>query len=169
MLKGTLHQRFGGGVAIFFQQLLVKAAAVDADADGNVALLADLHHSLHPIFTADIAGIDANFGRTALSGGNGQLIVKMDVRHQRQRGLFADLSKAAGGLHIGHRQTRHLTAGGLQRPDLGQTSLHIGGLGVQHGLDHHRLTAADLYIAYADLSCHISLPLIGTVQKYPSV
>ena len=78
----------------------------------------------------------------------------MDVRHQGQGRFLADGGEAPGGLHIGHRQTGDLAAGGFERADLGEGALHIRGPGIEHGLDDHRLTAADLHTAYTDLSCH---------------
>ena len=158
MGKGTFHQGFRRGMAVLFQQPLVQAAAVDTNADGDMPLLAHIHHSLHPILGTDVAGIDADLGRTALSGGNGQLVVKMDIRHQGQGAFLADLPESPGRLHIGHRQPCHLTTGGGQLPDLRKRALHIGGFGIEHGLDHHRRTAAHGNTANQNLSCHVVTP-----------
>ena len=118
MLKGAFHQGLGGGMSVLFQQLFVQAAAVDADADGDVLVLAHLHHGLDPILPADVAGVDADFGGTALRRQDGKLVVKMDVRHQGQGAFPANLREAPGGLPIGHRQTDDLAAGSGQLLDL---------------------------------------------------
>ena len=154
MFKGAFHQRFGGGVAVFFQQTLVKTAAVDADADGDVLVLAHLHHGLDPVFAADVAGVDADFGRAALRGGNGKLIIKMNVRHQGQGRVLADVRKAPGGFHVGNRQPGDLAPGGGKLTDLLQAALHIRGFGIEHGLDDHRGAAADGNAAHQNLFCH---------------
>ena len=84
MAHGALHQGFRRGMAVFLQELFVQAAAVDPDPDGNVLALAHLHHRLHPVFPANVAGVDADLRRAAFRCGNGQLVVKMNVRHQGQ-------------------------------------------------------------------------------------
>ena len=154
MLKGAFHQRFGGGVAVFFQKTLVKTAAVDADTDGDVLVLAHLHHGLDPVFAADVAGVDADFGRAALRGGNGKLIIKMNVRHQGQGRVLADVRKAPGGFHVGNRQPGDLAPGGGKLSNLLQAALHIRGFGIEHGLDDHRGAAADGNAAHQNLFCH---------------
>ena len=83
----------------------------------------------------------------------------MDVRHQGQRRFRADPAKRGGGFLIGNSQPGDLAAGSLQLPELSQRTLHIGGFGIEHGLDHHRGAAADENTAYIDLFCHNSYPL----------
>ena len=162
MLKGTFHQSFRSGMTVFFQQLFVQRTAVDADTDGDVFILAHIHHSLHPILAADIAGVDADLGGTAFGSGDGQLIIKMNIRNQGQRAFLADFSKATGSFHIGHCQACNLAAGRSQLADLLQRTFHIGGSGIKHGLDYHGSTAADGNSTHNDLSCHINQPLKRT-------
>ena len=106
-------------------------------------ILANFHHRPDTVFPADVAGIDPDLGRAALRGGNGKLIVEMYIRHQRQRALPTDIRKGAGSFHIGNCQPGDLTARSGKLTDLLQASLHIRGFGVEHGLDHHRGSAAD--------------------------
>ena len=134
-------------MAVLFQQPLIQTAAVDADANGDVLVLAHLHHRLHPILPADVAGVDADFAGAALGGGDGQLIIKVNVRNQRQGAFLTDFRKASGRLPIGHGQPGNLTARRRQSANLPKTSLHIRGFGVEHGLDDHRGTAADGHTA----------------------
>ena len=154
MFKGAFHQRFGGGVAVFFQKTLVKTAAVDADADGYVLVLAHLHHGLDPILTADVAGVDADFGRAALCRGDGKSVIKMDIRYEGQGRVLADVRKAPGGFHVGNCQPGDLAPGGGKLPDLLQAALHVRGFGIEHGLDDHRGAAADGNAAHQNLFCH---------------
>ena len=62
MLKRTFDQSFRSGMAILFQQSLIQAAAVDTNADGDLLILTYIHNSLHPVFPADIAGVDTDLG-----------------------------------------------------------------------------------------------------------
>ena len=146
-------------MAVLFQQALIQAAAVDADADGNAPVLADVHNGLDPVLAADVAGVDADLGCAALGCCDGQLIVEMDVSHQRQRTFLADFCEAPCALHVGHSETDHLTARSVKLADLLQRACHVGGLGVEHGLDDHGGAAADGHTANIDLSGHKVHPL----------
>ena len=121
-------------MAVFLQELFVQAAAVDPDPDGNVLALAHLHHRLHPVFPANVAGVDADLRRAAFRCGN--------------------LPEAPGRLLIGHRQAGNLAAGGLQRLQLPEASLHICGLGVEHRLDGHWRATAHRNVSHLNLSDH---------------
>ena len=91
MLKGTFHQSFRSGVTVLLQQLLIQAAAIDTDTDGNIPRLADLHNSLYPVLTADVSGVDTDLAGAAFRCGNGQLIVKVNIA-TRGRGLSLQIS-----------------------------------------------------------------------------
>ena len=122
-------------------------------------VLAHLHHSLYPVLSANVAGVDANFAGSGLSRRNGQLVIKVNIRNQGQHAFLTDLRKATGSLHIGHCQPDNLAAGRRQRTDLGKGALHIRGFGIQHGLDHNIRAAADGDTANHYLSGHGQLPL----------
>ena len=113
MLKGAFHQGFRRGMSVFFQKALIQAAAVDTDPDRDLLLFANIHYRLDPVFPADITGIDPDLGRAAFGCRNGQFVVKVDISHQWQFALLADLSEPTGCFHILHRQTRDLASGGL--------------------------------------------------------
>ena len=122
-------------------------------------VLADIHYGLHSVLSADISGIDADLAGATFGSGNGQPVVEMDIRYQRQNAFLADLGKAPGSLHIGNRQPGDLAPGRCQGPDLSQAPLYIRGLGIEHGLDDHIRPAANGHVAHHNASCHISLPL----------
>ena len=154
MAQSAFHQGFRCGVTVLFQQFLFQRTAVDTNADGNMFFFAHIHHSLDPILATDVAGVDADLGRAALRGGNGQPIIKVNVRHQWQRGSLCDLRKALCRIHIRHCQTDDLTTCGTKRLDLGKASLHIRGFCIEHGLDAHRSIAADDHISYLNFTFH---------------
>ena len=57
MAPSRLHKSLRGGMAVFFQQILLQGAGVDTDADRNIAFLRCFHHSAHLLLAADIAGV----------------------------------------------------------------------------------------------------------------
>ena len=73
-------------------------------------LPAHIHHRPDLLRAADVSGVDADLGGAALGRGNGQAVVKMDIRHQGKGRFRRDLRKAFGGLLIRHRQPDDLAA-----------------------------------------------------------
>ena len=165
MAESAFHQSFRRRMAVLFQQLLLETPAVDANADRNVLVLAHVYHGFDPILSADITGVDTDLAGPALRGGNGQPVVKMDIRNQRQNTFFADLGKAPGGLHIGYGQPGNLATGCGQGTNLCQRTLYIRGFGIEHGLDHYFRTAADGDIAHLYLSGHFFYPFIAKIMS----
>ena len=83
MPKRAFHQRFRIGFAVFFQQMLLKAAGIHADANGTAMIARRLDHFLHAFLRSDIAGIDAQARRAGLRRFNGAPVVEMDIGHDR--------------------------------------------------------------------------------------
>ena len=106
------------------------------------------HHSLHLVGAADVAGIDADFVRPVLHGGDGHLVVKVDVRHQGDMYLLFDLRKGFCGLHVRHRAAHDFAARLLQRQNLGHGGGHVLGPGVGHGLNQDRIASPYFSVAY---------------------
>ena len=154
MVHGAFHHSLRHRRTVFRQDVLFQAAAVDADADGHVLGVAGVGHSLNAVVAADVAGVDADFGRAALCRGDGKSVIKMDIRHQGQGRVLADVRKAPGGFHVGNCQSGNLAPGGGKLTDLLQAALHIRGFGIEHGLDDHRGAAADGNAAHQNLFCH---------------
>ena len=82
MLKCAFHQRLRRGMTVLFQKFLIQTAAIDANADGNLFLLANVNNRFDPVFPTNIAGIDADLGCAAFCRSDGQLVIKMNVRNQ---------------------------------------------------------------------------------------
>ena len=49
---------------------------------GMFLLLAGIHHRLHPVIVADVAGVDADLIHAHVCAGQSRLVVKMDVCHE---------------------------------------------------------------------------------------
>lgn len=58
-----------------------QTAAVDADADRDILLLAGIHHCLYPVIIADIARVDADLIHTHICTSQCSLVVKVDICH----------------------------------------------------------------------------------------
>lgn len=162
MSERAFYQRLRRGVAVFFQKTRFQTAAVHADANGDVPRAAGLDHGPHPLFPADVAGVDADLGRAVFRRADGKAVVKVDIRHQRQRGRGADGAEGLRGLHIRHGQPRDLAPGGSQRADLRKAPVHVGRSRVQHRLDGYRRASAHRDRADHDFFCKFPLHFYRT-------
>jgi len=156
VIQGALHHGLRHGSAVLGQDVLFQAAAVDADADGDILLLAGLHDGFHAVIVADVARVDANFIHAHVRTGQCSLVIKMDVRHDGDiDGIFDRLDALGiGGTGAGHPQD--LAACCLTALGLGHIALNILHRNIQHGLHGDGVFAADGHIA--DLHFSFQLP-----------
>ena len=154
MAHGAVHQRLRRDAAVPGQQFLFQRAAVDADADGDAPLPTGVRHGPHPLLCPDVTGVDAYFVDTALHAQQRQLIVKMNVRHQRNMDAGLDGRDRPCRLLRGNRHPDDHAPRLLQPEDLLRRGLHVLRDGIAHGLDAHRRTAAHGHAAHHDLSAH---------------
>ena len=156
MAHGALHQRLGGDAAVLGPQLLFQGPAVDADADGDVLLAADVRHRLHLLLPADVAGVDADGVDAPLRALQGVFVVEVDVRDQGDGDPGLDLIHRLRRRLIRNSHPDDLAARRLQCVDLGHGGRHIVGLGVAHGLDGHRSAAAHGHVPHHQTLCHVA-------------
>lgn len=71
-----------------------------------------VHHFVHVLAGADIAGIDAQAFHARLQGGDSQPVVEVDIRDERQRRARADGAQSPGGGFVRHGQAHGLAAPG---------------------------------------------------------
>ena len=140
--KGRIHQSLGRHTAVFRQQRLFQGPAVDPDADGDMFPGAGHGHGLHPVFPADVAGVDADLIRPGLDALQGQAIVKVDIDHQRQVDLFLDGPHGLGRRHVRHSHPDDLAPRRSQAANLGDRRRHVAGGGIGHRLHRHGSAAA---------------------------
>ena len=97
-------------------------------ADGDILLLAGLHHGLDPVVVADVAGVDADLVHPLADAFQGQAIVKVDIGHN-------------GDIHrLGHR--------GNKAEDLSRHGAHIHAGSQRRGKTHlHGIGAHPLHLA----------------------
>jgi len=96
---------------------------------------------------ADALGDRAPLAATAEAG------IEMDVGDERDGNGITDRLQRRRRLHIRHRHPDQVAAGGLEPMNLGHRGLDIGGEGIGHRLDRHRVPVADSDRADGDLSC----------------
>ena len=131
MPKGRIHQSLWRHAAIFRQQRLFQGPAVDPDADGDMFPGAGHGHGLHPVFPADVAGVDADLIRPGLDALQRQTIVKVNVHHQGQVDLFLDGPHGLGRRHVRHSHPDDLAPRRSQAANLGHGRLYVAGGGVR--------------------------------------
>ena len=134
MVERAFDQRLGAGLAIFFEQILLQAAGVHPDADRAAIGLGGVHHFLHPLRRADIAGIDPQAGRARIGRFQRALIVEMDVRDDGNARRTGDLAQRRGRLDVGAGDADDVGAGFLAAADLIDRRARIAGRGVGHRL-----------------------------------
>src|SRR5262249_39089155 len=137
--------------AVFFQQVLLQRAAVDADADRYPALGGELDHLLDAPALADVAGIEPEAVHALLERDERQLVIEMDVGDERDANAALDLAELFRCLAHRNGDAHNVAARRLQGPDLVARGARVAGVGLRHRLDGDRGIAANLEITEPDL------------------
>ena len=127
MVQSAFHQGLRGGGAVFCQDVLFQGAGIDPNADGDVLLAAGIGHGLHPAVVPDVAGVDTDFVDASGHGLQGQLVVKVDVRHQGDGDPLFDGGDQGHSLLVGDGSPEDLAARLLQAQGLLHTARYIRG------------------------------------------
>ena len=156
MVQSALHHRFRHRCAVLGEDVLFQTAAVDADADGDIFLLAGIHDRLHAVIVADVARVDADLIHAHIGAGNGSLVVEVDVCHDGDIHGVLDGLDALGVCRAGTGHAQNLTACRFTALCLRHIALDVLHRDVQHGLHGNGILAADGHIA--DLHFTFQLP-----------
>ena len=144
VIQRTLAQCFCGGCAVFLQNVFFKRTAVDTDADRDVFDTTSIADRLDTVIVTDIAGVNANFIVTKLGTTQRDLVVKMNIRNDRDgESCLLDADNRIRRLHGGNGNAHDVTSRILKRTHLRNRRLGIQGIGVGHGLDGDGVIAAD--------------------------
>ena len=154
MSQGGLHHPFRRDPAILCQQRFFQRPAVNPDAYGYAPGLAGVNYGLDAALFPYISGVDPNFIRPRRHRLQRQAIVKMNIRHQRNRDRFLNFLNCAGRFPIGHRHPYDLTAGALKLFDLGYCGLHVTCAGICHRLNGDGRAAAHGNATHQNLFRH---------------
>ena len=160
VVQRALHHRFGHRRTIFGKDVLFQTSAVDADADGDVLLLAGVHHRLHPVVVADVAGVDADLVHAHVGAGQRSAVVKVDIRHDgdAHRVLHGLDALGVGCAGAGHPQD--LAAGGFAPLCLCHVAGNVLHRHIQHGLHRNGMVAANGHIADLHFSFQLPHPVV---------
>ena len=88
VFERALGQRLGRRRAVFCGDLPFQRPAVDAHAHRHAQPRAGAGDGAHAVVVPDVAGVDADFRDSGFGRVNRELIIEMDVRHQRQRRML---------------------------------------------------------------------------------
>ena len=140
--------------------MLFQTAAVDADADGDILLLAGIHHCLYPVVVADVARVDADLIHPHVCAGQRSLVVKVDIRHDGDVHRVFDGLDALCICRAGAGDPQNLTASGFAPLGLRHIALDVLHRHIEHGLHRNGVAAANGHIA--DLHFTFFLPHKGS-------
>ena len=164
MVQSAFHHGFRGGCAVAGQNVLFQTAAVDADADRDILLLAGIHYCFYPVVIADVARVDADLIHTHVRAGQRGLVVKVDIRHDGDIHCVFDGLDALCICWAGAGHPQDLTASGFAPLGLCHIALDVLHRHIEHGLHRNRVAAANGHIA--DLHFTFFLPHKGSPFLY---
>ena len=166
LVNRTLHNTFCRHTMVFFHQFFFQRTAVDTDTDWNIAFFCHVHYSFNLIGTADIARIDTDFIRTVFHCRNRHAVIKMNIRNQWNMNIFFNFRNRLCRFNGRHGTADNFTARCLQFQYLSDRCFYIFRMGIGHGLNQHRISAADFFIAdcycFRMFSKHLTLLFLQT-------
>ena len=157
MVERAFDQRFGAGLAVFFQQVLFQAAGIDPDANRAAIGLGRAHDFGDALAAADIARIDPQAGGALVRRFERAFVVEMDVGDDRDIGCRGDLVEMCGRFRRGAGHADDVRPGILAATNLVDRRADILGRRVGHGLHGNRGIAADGDVADHDLAGRAAL------------
>ena len=148
---GAGHQRLGRGAAVALVERRVEAAGVDPDADRQAPVLRLPGHRADVVGLADVARVEAQARHPGLHGGQGQLVLEVDVGDEGDGRAGDDLGQPLGRLLLVAGAAHDVGPRRRQGVDLGQGPVDVGRLGGGHRLDGDGRVAAHGHGADVDL------------------
>jgi hypothetical protein len=128
-------------------EVLGQGAGVDSNPHRHPGGGRPLGHLGHFLAAADVAGVEADAVGAGVDRLEGQRVVEVDVGDHRDRRLGDDRPQRLGVPLAGHGHANQVRPGVGDLADLLHRRLDVGRLGLGHGLDGDRRTAADRHSA----------------------
>src|SRR5690606_8754239 len=100
----------------------------------------------------DVPRIQTQPVNPCLHGSESELVLEVDVGHDRHRRTRHDLGEGLGGFDVVAGDADDVGSGAAQRVDLGEGAFDVGRLRRGHRLDGHGGPSADRDITHADLA-----------------
>ena len=126
---------------------------VDTHANGHARIGCGGNYSTDLLLVADVARVQANLGDAGVDGLESPVEVEMHIGNDRNRRGIHDLFESSGVGLCGHGDADQFRPGIGESADLLNRRVGIGGGGVGHALDDHRLAGTHDNIAHANLVC----------------
>ena len=150
MVHGTFHHGFRHRGTVTGQDMLFQAAAVHANADGDVFGVAGIRDRFYTVIITDVAGVDANLIGTGIDGGKGGAIVKVDIGHNGDIHRLLNGRYHRGICRGGHRDAHDLAARFCHAFCLLHVARNILNGHIEHGLHCNGVGAANGNVADFD-------------------
>ena len=150
MVHGTFHHGFRHRGTVTGQDMLFQAAAVHANADGDVFGVAGIRDRFYTVIITDVAGVDANLIGTGIDGGKGGAIVKVDIGHNGDIHCLLNGRYHRGICRGGHRDAHDLAARFCHAFCLLHVARNILNGHIEHGLHCNGVGAANGNVADFD-------------------
>ena len=110
MAQSALAHPISRGAVIFSEEIFLQGTCVDSDADRNFALGGEFNYLLNAPAGADIAGVKAEPVHPLFQGDEGEFVIKMNVRDERDTDLLLDLPESLCRFPDGNRHPYNITA-----------------------------------------------------------
>ena len=133
------------------EQFLLQRPGVDTDPHGSAAGFC-CSDNLADLIAAEIPRIHPDGVGTVLHGRDGQAVIEMDIRNERQPDSLPDRPDGGSRILIEDGYTDNLAAAFLEPGNLFDGCRDVAGVGGCHGLDRHGGIAAHGHVSHPDLA-----------------
>ena len=147
---GGFDHGVGIGFAVLAQQFLAERSRVDADTQRHATVACGFDDGAHAVLAADVAGIDTQAVHAVFEHLQRDVMIKMDVGHQRDGGAGPDFAEGFRGFHGRHGHTHEIRADLFKTFYLRQGGSHVAGIGIRHALYGDGRIAAYRHVAHHD-------------------
>ncbi len=137
---------------VFRQQILIERTCVDSNADRQTGIARSSGNLLDVFLFSDVARVEAEARHASLDRGEGQPILKMDVRDDRNRRPGHDLRERGRGGHVVTGDANDVCTRARQGIHLGKRPIDVRRLCGRHRLHRYGGEAPDGY------GPHLNLP-----------
>ena len=102
VIQTTFDHRIRAWLAMFFQQLFLKATSVHTNTDGTVIVFSGLNDFFDPLFVANVAWVNPKACSPRLSGLNPSFVVEMDIGYDRHRAFATNFLHRRSAFRVRH-------------------------------------------------------------------
>ena len=132
MTHCTFHKSLRSWRTVFCKKLLFQRTAVHAYPNRDISFTAGFNHRFHPIHRADISGVYPYLVDTSFRRRNGKAIVKVDIRHKRDRDFLFDSRDKLNGFHVWYSRSYYFTASFFKLHSLLNRAFYVRRRHIEH-------------------------------------